>query len=336
MHRAAWLFVRAALILAAFAGLGALAAYLGFDYLRDAEGPHKQDTHFYVAPGAQPLALSEALKAEGLIHDAAHYRWMHRWYQLPNTRAFMPKTGEFLIPAGASLDEIAVIFHKGAAVQRRITFPEGLTSAQMLQKIDEAVGLRGDLPVNIAEGSLFPDTYFYLYAMRKVDLVNRMQAQMEIELAQAWALRADGLPYQNAQDALILASIIEKETGISGERGLVASVFINRLRRGMRLQSDPTVVYGIGKTDIAGYVITKSDLKAENPYNTYRIKALPKGPITNPGRASIEAALNPSISDYLYFVADGKGGHLFAKTLSEHNNNVRKYREIKSKSNLNN
>ena len=331
MRHTAGLFVRAALVLCAVGIFALLSAYVIFDHLRHANGPHTADAYFYVKPGAQPDYLAARLEQEGLIASAEHYKWLHRWYQLPFTQPFMPKIGEYAIPAGASLTEIALIFHKGVSVQRRITFPEGLTTNQIIERIENAIGLEGTIPDVINEGVLFPDTYFYQYGMKKVDIIHRMQAKMEMELAQSWAQRAEGLPYKTAQEALIMASIIEKETGVSGERTLVASVFVNRLKLGMRLQSDPTVIYGVGQTGVPNYAITKSDLNAVNDYNTYKIKALPAGPIANPGRASLEAALNPAVSEYLYFVANGDGGHFFSKNLDEHNKNVRKYREIVSK-----
>ena len=327
MQRAAGLFVRAALIGVVIASVSLLAGFLFFDYLRKTEGPHLEDAYFYVYPGAQPEALATFLEQKGLIHHKQHYEWLHYWHRLPFAEGYVPKIGEYLVPAKASLNQIRQIFHEGKSVQRRITFPEGLTTTAILERLNTAVGLKNDVPDNIGEGRLFPDTYYYEYGMSQSEILSRMQAKMELELAEAWALRAENLPLDTPEKALILASIIEKETGQSGERALVSSVFINRLNAGMRLQSDPTVIYGVGAADKPNYVITKSDLKSDNSYNTYRIAALPPEPIANPGRAALDAALNPAKTEFLYFVADGKGGHYFSKTLKEHNRNVRKYRK---------
>lgn len=326
MQKTFGLLVRIALLCTVLASFLCLAFYVLFDQIRHSAGPHTKDAYFYVAPAIQPPQLASELSARGLILNARYYGWLQNWHKLFFTADYMPKAGEYIIPAGASLDEIRAIFHSGIPVQRRITFPEGLTSTQMLARIDNATGLFGDLAGGVIEGDLFPDTYFYTYGMKKQQIIDRMLAKMEIELAQAWAERAAGLPYKTPKDALIMASIIEKETGRVSERRLVASVFVNRLNKGMRLQSDPTVIYGVGAANKAGYVLTKSDLATQNPYNTYRIFGLPSGPITNPGRAALRAALNPVASAYFYFVADGKGGHWFAKTLDEHNKNTRKYR----------
>ena len=327
MRRAFGLLARMSAILLIFLSASLFIAHTLFTSLKQADGPHVENHYFLVKPGAQSDNLALALKQAGLIDKAWHYQALHYWRQFSFTPDYMPKAGEYLIPAGASLEAIATIFHKGVPAQRRITLPEGLTSKEILARLDTAPGLKGELPEDVAEGSLYPDTYFYSYGMSKTQMVLRLQKKMEIELAEAWAERSDQLPYKTPQEALIMASIIEKETGISGERGLVASVFVNRLNKGMRLQSDPTVIYGIGAADVKNYVITKSDLQALNAHNTYKIDGLPPTPISNPGRASLIAALNPSKSDFLYFVADGKGGHNFAKTLDAHNKNVRAYRQ---------
>lgn len=327
MRRAFGLLARMAAIMIIFVCACLFVAHTLFTTLKQADGPHQQNHYFLVEPGANAEGLALALKQAGLIDKAWHYRAVHYWRQFSFTPEYMPKAGEYLIPAAASLETIAGILHKGVPAQRRITLPEGLTTAEILVRLDAAPGLKGVLPGDVAEGSLYPDTYFYSYGMSKAQMILRLQKKMEMELAEAWAERADNLPYETPQEALIMASIIEKETGLSGERGLVASVFVNRLQTGMRLQSDPTVIYGVGSSDVKNYIITKSDLQALNAYNTYKIDGLPPTPICNPGRASMQAALNPDKSAFLYFVADGKGGHNFAKTLDAHNKNVRAYRQ---------
>ncbi len=192
-----------------------------------------------------------------------------------------------------------------------------------------AEGLSGETGPVPPEGSLLPETYHYSWNDDRAALVERMQTGMEVVLAELWPERAEGLPINTPEEAVILASIVEKETGVAEERPLVASVFVNRLKRGMRLQSDPTVVYGLtnGQRPL-GRTLTFRDLDRPSPYNTYTNGGLPPGPIANPGRAALEAVLHPAESRYLYFVADGTGGHAFAKTLVEHNRNVAKWRKI--------
>jgi UPF0755 protein len=180
------------------------------------------------------------------------------------------------------------------------------------------------------EGSLRPETYFYTYAATRDDLIDRMQQTQQIALAEAWIDRAKNLPYKTPHDALIMASIIEKEASVNADRRLVAAVLVNRLKRGMRLQSDPTVLYDADVSPQSPISITKSHLKTKTPWNTYVIKGLPQTPICNPGEESLMAALNPSHSDYLYFVSDGKGGLRFAKTLDVHNRNVRLFRKFEA------
>jgi len=218
-----------------------------------------------------------------------------------------------------------------ADTRYRITFAEGITSWQAvegLKTVDMLTGEVADLP---PEGSLAPDSYEVRAGDTRASVIARMQEAQEAVLADAWEGRADGLPLDSAEEALILASIIEKETGVAGERRQVASVFVNRLRRGMRLQTDPTVIYGITRgRGVLGRGIRQSELRAETPWNTYVIDGLPPTPIANPGRASIAAAVDPDATDYVYFVADGSGGHAFAETLAEHNRNVARWREIEA------
>jgi UPF0755 protein len=216
-------------------------------------------------------------------------------------------------------------------VARRLTVAEGLTVAEVFRLLAETEALSGDLPEPPPEGSLLPETYFYALGDDRAELVRRMQRGMRRLLDQLWPARAEALPLTERQQALILASIVDKETGVAAERGAVAAVFHNRLRQGMRLQSDPTVIYGL--TDGNGPLdreLTRADWQHDSPYNTYRIEGLPPGPIGNPGRAALEAVLNPDDVDYLYFVADGSGGHAFGRTLDEHNRNVAKWRRIKN------
>lgn len=237
------------------------------------------------------------------------------------------KAGEYLIPASSSPRQVMDILASGKTVVRRLTIPEGLTAADVMNRLELAEGLTGTAGDPV-EGSLLPETYHFSYGDSRQDLIRRMQASMSETVARLWGTRSSGLPIKSPEEAVILASIVERETGIPQERGLVAGVFVNRLKRGMRLQSDPTVAYGIAPTGL-DRPLTRADLRRPTPYNTYVIKGLPPTPIANPGVDAIRAVMNPVQTDYLYFVADGTGGHAFARTLAEHNRNVRKWRKIR-------
>ena len=216
----------------------------------------------------------------------------------------------------------------------RIAIAEGATSWQVWNALNNAEFLSGKVAEVPAEGSLSPDSYEVRRDADRSDLVAEMQARQIATLASAWETRVDGLPFDTPEEALILASIVEKETGIAAERRIVASVFINRLNTPMRLQTDPTVIYGITLGQrVLGRGLRRSELNAETPYNTYRIDGLPPTPIANPGRASIEAVMNPEETDFVFFVADGTGGHVFAETLAEHNRNVAEWRQIEAERN---
>ena len=213
----------------------------------------------------------------------------------------------------------------------RVTLAEGVTSWQVVDSLRRADFLTGEIAAVPAEGTLAPDSYEVTRGADRATLIAEMEARQARVLADLWAARAEGLPYASPEEALIMASIVEKETGIAEERRLVASVFLNRVAQGMRLQTDPTVIYGITKGEgVLGRGLRQSELRRETPYNTYVIDGLPPTPIANPGQLSIEAALNPESSDYLFFVADGTGGHVFAVTLAEHNANVAKWRAIEA------
>ncbi|MCW3782212.1 endolytic transglycosylase MltG [Defluviimonas salinarum] len=216
-------------------------------------------------------------------------------------------------------------------VRLRVTVVEGVTSWQVIDALSRVDFLSGEIKDIPAEGTLAPQQYEVERGAVRADLVARMSAAQEKTLAELWEKRADGLPYASPEEALIMASIVEKETGVPGERALVASVFLNRLAQGMKLQTDPTVIYGITKGQgVLGRGLRQSELRGRTPYNTYVIDGLPPTPIANPGADSIAAALNPEKTDYLFFVADGSGGHAFAKTLAEHNDNVARWRAIEA------
>jgi UPF0755 protein len=227
--------------------------------------------------------------------------------------------------------EALEIIAEGRAVQHRITFPEGWSSEQIVRRLLEDPILKTKISSIPDEGSLLPETYSYSRGSTSGEqILDQMKKAQERRLADIWAHRTDGLPLATPRDLVVLASIVEKETGKADERPRVAAVFINRLKRGMRLETDPTVLYGIygGKAWLEGRTITRADLASPNPYNTYRITGLPPGPICNPGRAAMEAVANPSRTNELFFVADGTGGHVFAETLEEHNRNVARWRAI--------
>lgn len=237
------------------------------------------------------------------------------------------KAGEYLFEPGMSAHAVLTRIAEGKVVVHRVTIPEGFTVAQARARLLAEPLLTGDLPARIPEGSLFPDTWQFQRGESRARLVARMQARMQQELADAWAARAEGLPLRTMQEALTLASIVEEETSIPDERGQVAGVYLNRLRLPMRLQSDPTVAYGIAPGGM-GRMLTRADLARDTPYNTYTRDGLPPGPICNPGRASLLAAVQPAVTDALYFVATGDGGHRFAATHREHTTNVRAYRAV--------
>ncbi len=250
-------------------------------------------------------------------------------------RELDPSTQEFaevaaFDPAGEAPPEYTAVAEE-PDLRFRVTLAEGVTSWQVVDALNKAEFMAGEVAEVPPEGSLSPGSYEVERGADRVALLAQMTALQAATLADLWAAREADLPYDSPEEALIMASIVEKETGVAEERPRVASVFINRLREGMRLQTDPTVIYGITNGEGAlGRGLRQSELRRETPYNTYVIDGLPPGPIANPGRLSIEAALNPEVTDYLFFVADGTGGHAFAETLEEHNENVARWREIEA------
>ncbi|MDX5360282.1 MAG: endolytic transglycosylase MltG [Alphaproteobacteria bacterium] len=247
------------------------------------------------------------------------------------------KAGEYEIPAGASMASILDLLVAGKTVQHRLTIPEGLTVAEALDLVRAHEVLSGDLTVIPSEGMMKPDTYLFGRGETRDALVARMVEAQRETLARLWEGRQEGLPIATPEEALTLASIVEKETGLAEERPRVAAVFVNRLRKGMLLQSDPTVIYGVTKgSGPLGRPIRRSDLRNDNPYNTYVRNGLPPGPIALPGEAAIAAVLDPPETRDLFFVADGTGGHAFAETLAEHNRNVARWRKIERERNGNN
>ena len=306
------------------AGLVLLA---GFEVARrhvEAPGPATAPVRLTVEKGARMGKVAERLAELGAIDSATLFRLAASY----SGKADELKFGEYEIAPGASMQEILALLTTGGNVDYQITVPEGRTVAEVVQTIEAADFLTGEVDELPAEGSLLPETYSVTRGDSRAEVVRRMQDAMKAVLDEAWAKRDPGLPLKSKEELLILASIVEKETR-PNEHARVASVFVNRLKRGMKLQSDPTVIYGItgGKAPL-GRGLKQSELVAETPYNTYAITGLPPTPIDNPGRESIMATANPENTRYLYFVADGSGGHAFSASLDEHNRNVAEWRRI--------
>jgi UPF0755 protein len=292
-------------------------------------GPLAAERIVIVPRGAGVERIAQTLADSGVIEDVILFQLGVRVLEAGRRL----KAGEYRFPAAVSMHGAVAILEQGQTVVHSLTVPEGLTSAQTVALVAAAEALSGDVGPVPGEGALLPETYHFKRDDERAALLRRMAEAMDDTLAALWAARAKDLPFKTPDEALVLASMIERETGVADERPLVASVFVNRLRRGMRLQSDPTVVYGItGGQAPLGRSLTRQDLQAPTAYNTYTIVGLPPGPIANPGRAALEAALRPTESPYLYFVADGTGGHAFATTLQEHNRNVAKWRKVQQQS----
>lgn len=287
-----------------------------------APGPLPEPVQIVIPRGGTET-IAATLAERGIIRDARAFA-LAAWLTQDRGRL---RAAEFLFPAGAPLSEVLRILREERPVQRRLTIPEGLSAHQIRALLERTEGLTGDAPP-IDEGELLPETYAFEWGETRAAIVRRATAAMDRAVAAAWAARAPDLPLSSAREALVLASIVERETGRPEERAKVASVFINRLRRGMPLQSDPTVAYAATGGAPMERAITRADLDRDHPFNTYRNRGLPPAPIASPGRASLEATTRPEATDFLYFVADGSGGHAFARTLEEHNRNVARWREI--------
>lgn len=285
-----------------------------------ASGPLLNVTNVVVPKGASLKTVAEELSRTGVIDKPWLFRIMARINGLDKHL----KAGEYQFMPGISLQAAMDRIARGEVFFRRITIPEGLTSGQIMYLIANYPDLEGEIDLDVKEGELLPETYSFELGASRNSIILQARAAMQKALEEVWASRDSNLPLKDVNELLTLASIIEKETGVSEERPLVASVFLNRLKKGMRLQTDPTVIYAIteGETSF-GRSLKRADLKIDSPYNTYLNYGLPPGPICNPGREALMAAARPQQSDYLYFVADGKGGHRFARSLNEHNRNVK-------------
>ena len=314
---------RPALIAAVIALLLVLAAAL-FAHGWYGPGPLAQDRAFVVPQGATLASLAEKLRAEGAIRSASTFRWQARVF----ARGGAIKAGEFMLPKGASAAGIVSIIEGDDFLRRLVTVPEGMPSVMVYDRLKAQPLLAGNIGVP-AEGSVLPDSYGFQRGETRAAVLGRMQAAMRRTIAELWPSRAKGLAVATPEQAVILASIVEKETGKPAERATVAALYQNRLRAGMPLQADPTIIYPITRGKPLGRRILQSEIAARNGYNTYAMAGLPQGPITNPSRASLVAVLHPASTAALYMVADGTGGHAFANTLDEHNRNVAKWFAIR-------
>lgn len=284
----------------------------------------EQDTAFVVPAGASLTSVAAKLQEENLIGSSDSFLL---WAKILGSGDPI-KAGEFLLPAGASPSTILDTLQHGEAIRRFITVPEGLPSIMVWERLMAEPLLTGTVPVP-EEGSVLPESYDFERGESRAAVLARMRKAMDDTVAELWPTRAKDIAVSTPREAVILASIVEKETGVARERRMVAGLYSNRVKQGMLLQADPTIIYPITKGKPLGRRIRQSEIRAVNGYNTYTRIGLPVGPITNPGRASIEAVLNPAETDALYMVADGTGGHAFAGTLAEHNANVTRWFAIR-------
>lgn len=311
------------LILAIIVVVG-LVLFAAYEFYQ--EGETEAGTTFQVHSGTGLSTIATRLEEAGIIDN----RWVFQFGALAHNKAREIRAGEFRIAKGASMADVLREITEGEPITYSVTVPEGFTSWQVVQRIRAKTELTGDIEDVPPEGSLLPDTYIFQRGDERSELIARMQEAQAAALADVWADRAPDLPLETPQDLVTLASIVEKETGVPEERPEVAAVFINRLNRGMRLQSDPTIIYGITNGEgPLGRGITRSEIEEETPYNTYVVDGLPAGPIANPGIEAMRAVANPAQSDALYFVAAGANpsqGHVFARSYDEHRQNVAQYR----------
>lgn len=302
-------------------------------------GPASEETTFMVERGASGASIAAGLARAGLVSDAFVFRIANRIY----ANGADLQAGEYLIPAHASVRDIVELMSSGQALQHALTFPEGITIAGVMRIVEDSDVLSGDMPEAPPEGSILPETYHVQRGMLRAALLQQMRDAHDAAVAEIWENRQANLPITSPEELVTLASIVERETGVAAERPMVAAAFVNRLRRPMRLESDPTIIYGVCKhlparcrdgrlVDAQGHprTIRASEIALNTGYNTYRIDRLPPTPISNPGRLALEATANPANSNAIFFVADGSGGHAFAATLAEHNANVTRWREIEA------
>lgn len=305
-----------------------VGAYGFFLHSFKSPGPLTVEKTVYIESGSSTRKIAEMLQAEGVIdHPLAFLIGA----KLQQSQGHI-KAGEYMLTPPLSVQDIIILLQGGKTHQRQLTIPEGLMAVEIVDLVNAAEGLEGMIEAIPAEGSLLPETYNYSRGDTRQSLIDRMQKSMQVTLARLWPGRAENLPVRTPEEAVVLASIVEKETGITAERARVAGVFTNRLNAGMALQSDPTTIYALTRGEKKlERSLTRKDLETASPYNTYQVTGLPPGPIANPGDASLQAVLHPDTHGYFYFVADGTGGHAFAETIEGHLKNVAKWREIQKK-----
>ena len=291
-----------------------------------APGPAAHETVVLIVPGDGIAKISQKLAAGGVIGNAELFKWGVRL----RGRAGALKAGEYAVPARASEADITALLVAGFSLQHKITAAEGLTSEMIYSIVASDPALEGDAGPVPAEGTLLPETYLFTHGTTRSEILSRMARDQDKFVAAHWAIRALGLPFKSPGEALVMASIVEKETALPDERRHIAAVFINRLKLGMKLQSDPTIIYGLTRGFPLGRGIRQSEVGGATPYNTYVIAGLPPTPICNPGKDAILAVLNPADSRDLYFVANGSGGHVFTDNIVEHERNVAVWRRIEA------
>lgn len=311
--------------------VGGLALFLKSQF--DAPGPLEKPKVVVVPRGDGPVEIGARLERDGVVSDrrlfVATYLWIKFSAWMGGAKPVQLKAGDFEMVQNASTRHVVEVLSEGRTVSYKVTIPEGLTSFQIVERLKSDPNLNGDITAVPPEGSLLPETFVVQRGAQRQQVLDHMTAEQRKVLDRLWDARKADLPIKTPEEALVLASIVEKETGRNDERDRVAAVFVNRLRQNMRLQSDPTILYGLfaGKT-LWGKPILRSEIQQKTAHNTYQIDGLPPTPICNPGRAAIEAVLNPAETKELYFVADGNGGHVFAETLKDHNANVQKWRAV--------
>ena len=332
-----------------FAAIAAGSLWFYGQHLYSTDGPATEDggARIVVIPkGATVQTATAALKEAGAIEDDFSFRAVVKALDLlPGAEKLNLKAGEYAIPSGTPMKQLIKQLSSGTSLQYNVVIPEGVTTAMVIRMLTDtewpttretAAGvpkltyqLAGEAPEAPAEGVLLPGDYAVQRGDTIDSVVTRAIKRQQDLLAEVWPTRQDGLPFKTPEEAINLASVVEKETGNASERPEVAAVFVNRLRRGMRLQSDPTIIYGLTKGEPLGRTIRKSEIEAKTPWNTYQISGLPQTPICNPGADAIRAVLSPPVSKNVYFVGDGEGGHIFAETYAEHQRNVAEYWKIR-------
>lgn len=299
----------------------------------NAAGPLGSSKIVVIPKGEGSHEIATRLERDGIVSDrrlfVAGYLFAKIAAWADGTGPYQLKAGDYQVPQAASMHQVMDIIAEGKTITYRVTIPEGLTSHQIVERLKADVNLSGEIDDVPPEGSLLPETFILQRGASRQSVIDNMRAELRKVYDRAWAQRKKELPFKTWDEALVLASIVEKETGRGDERERVAAVFVNRLRQNMRLQSDPTILYGIsGGKAVWSRPILRSEISQKTTHNTYQIDGLPPTPICNPGKAAIEAVLNPANTKDIYFVADGSGGHVFSETLKEHNTSVQKWRAL--------